>query len=86
MTCTTCPFALTEESERVQNYGCLPTPSEILRIKRDHGLNWHCHGDLDEKKMCAGFVEAARELGLDPKQGEMASYSNWYNTGNPRKS
>lgn len=79
MSCITCPFAMTEESEQVQNYGCLPTPQEILEIKRCSGKNWSCHGD--ETKICAGFVEAAKETGLDYKSGELASYQKWYHTG-----
>lgn len=70
---------MTEESERVQNLGCLPSEWEIMNIKRGTGKNWACH--YDETKLCAGFVEAAREAGLDYKTGGLASYERWYHTG-----
>ena len=76
MTCSTCPFSCSDEAAQAQNYGCLPTPQEIIKIKRATGRNWHCHDD--ETKLCAGFAEAAHEEGLDVKQGEPALYSHWY--------
>ena len=85
MTCETGPFALSEASENVQNLGCLPTPGEIMTWKRDLDLNWHCHGDLSETRPCAGFVQQCQELGFDFKVGDMASYTNWYETGNARR-
>lgn len=81
MTCKTCPFAMTEESERVQNWGCLPCEFEIMQVKRETDKNWSCH--MDETRMCSGFVEAARELGLDYKTGPLASYHRWYHDGKP---
>lgn len=79
MTCRTCPFACTAESEQVQNLACLPTPQEIRRIKRDAGKNWPCH--MDESRICAGFVADCRERGVDPKVGELGSYTRWYHEG-----
>ncbi len=54
MTCTHCPFAFTDESDEVQNYGCLPTPYEILSMKVETGHNWSCHEE--PTKICAGFA------------------------------
>lgn len=74
--CKTCPFAFSDESENVQNLGCLPTPQEILRIKRDTGKNWACHDN--ESRPCAGYVRAARKLGIDYRSGGVMTYSEWW--------
>lgn len=80
MTCKTCPFAWwSEESTKVQNLGCLPTPAEIIEIKKETNKNWSCHGD--ETQICGGFVEACKELNIDYKSGPFASYNKWYHTG-----
>lgn len=80
MTCAACPFAFTEESELVQNLGCLPTPQEAMRIQRDHGKNWGCHED--ESRPCAGQVAHCREEGVPyDKAAPLASYTRWYHQG-----
>lgn len=52
--CDTCPFNFTDKSEQVQNYGCLPSPMEILNDMKVMNKNWACHCTSTE---CAGFRE-----------------------------
>ena len=60
-----CPFAFTDESERVQNYGCLPGPFEILQMRVKHGKTWACHSN--PKKPCLGGLRFIKEQGYDSK-------------------
>lgn len=60
-----CPFAITAESDRAQNYGCLPTPGEIIAMRVDHGKTWACHAE--PTKPCAGGIRALKALGLPHK-------------------
>lgn len=58
-----CPFAWTEESAQIQNYGCLPTPYEIITMRQKHGKTWACHSNQD--KPCLGAIEYQKEKGLE---------------------
>lgn len=79
--CNTCPFAHTDESEYVQNLGCLPEPHDIVKMKIESGHNWACHGDED--KICSGFVNHIKENHpeLDTTTGNLISYDTWCHHG-----
>jgi hypothetical protein len=40
-----CPFAFNDESAEVQNYGCIPTPHEIVFMKTHFNKTWACHSN-----------------------------------------
>jgi len=90
MSCETCPFAFSEASEMVQNYGCLPEPADIIRMKRESGHNWSCH--YNGKKKCQGFVDFVKEAkenkwmvdnleDIDTNKGGIISYDTWETKG-----
>lgn len=60
---TSCPFAYTDLSEQIQNYGCLPTPFEIITMRVIQGKTWACHSNPE--KPCVGGLKAVREKGFD---------------------
>ena len=64
--CTSaCPFACTEQSEIVQNYGCLPTMQEIVFMRQKFSKTWACHEDVT--KPCVGAIRHMKEKGLPYK-------------------
>lgn len=60
-----CPFAYTDASEQAQNYGCLPTPSEIIKMRQKSGKTWACHSDLS--KPCIGAIEYMKNRNFEYK-------------------
>ena len=58
-----CPFSFTEESEQAQNYGCLPTPMDIVNMRVSHGKTWACHEN--NKIPCKGALRCMMEEGVD---------------------
>jgi hypothetical protein len=80
--CRTCPFNFdSEEAAMMQNYGCLPEPKDIVRMKEESGHNWGCH--YNEKCVCRGLTEYVEEHrpDLDMKQGGVISYETWCHEG-----
>lgn len=57
-----CPFSFTDESEVIQNYGCLPTPFEIVAMRQKHGKTWACHAN--PTKPCLGALRHMRKEGM----------------------
>lgn len=71
--CQGCPFndGLTEEACEGQNYGCLPTPQEMISIHERYGVSLSCH---DRQHMaCVGLAEL-----VDTSEDEVCAYSDWY--------
>lgn len=85
--CETCPFAFTDESEMVQNYGCLPTIGDIADMNNTYDVNWACHHD--DKKVCSGLAKAFGDEYLGKlftrekfdKNLPLVSYEEWYEHG-----
>lgn len=81
-----CPFAFTDKSEQAQNYGCLPTPYEIINMRVNHNKTWACHAHPDVP--CVGAMLYLKEEGLShspiyplvTEKDDWSIYSNETNT------
>lgn len=73
-----CPFAFTDESEQIQNYGCLPEPMEIVNMRIHHGKTWACHSDTENP--CIGAIKYLHSKGMPYKiidKDLISEKSNW---------
>ena len=72
-----CPFAYSFESERVQNYGCIPTPQDIITMRVKHDKTWACHSA--ESKPCLGAIKFLKREGLPYEVKELVSLDDkWW--------
>jgi hypothetical protein len=78
--CTTggCPFAYNDISEQIQNYGCLPSSTDILVMKVKYNKTWACHSN--PTKPCLGSQIRLKEMGFEWKQvGELVTEDTGWN-------
>jgi hypothetical protein len=55
MNCRGCPFSGTDEAEQIQNWGCLPSNSDIVEMYEKKEEVWMCHSNSD--RICQGLKE-----------------------------
>ena len=54
-TCNGCPCVFTDESEKIQNYGCLPDHNDLVKKYLNNEGIWACHSN--PKKPCGGLIQ-----------------------------
>ncbi len=65
--CSGCPFNyFSDESEKIQNYGCLPDSNQITNMYKNNEGHWKCHS---AKRKCGGLSEVLKQLDL-PKMND----------------
>lgn len=77
--CEACPFNYeSEASNDAYNLGCLPSVFEVFELKRNHDVNWGCHEGGG--KVCAGYIQMAKEEGYDYKSGFLIDTPHYLKT------
>lgn len=57
-TCNGCPCVITEESEIISNYGCLPDWNMLVEFYLDNKGIWKCHS---ADRPCGGLLQVLKE-------------------------
>lgn len=72
-----CPFAWwTDESDQAQNYGCLPTPHDIVVMRVHHNKTWACHDNPTTP--CVGAINHLKKNNLPYSVCELVTEKdNW---------
>lgn len=61
-----CPVNIgNEQTDLISNYGCLPEPIDIIKMRALDGLTWACHDD--SSKPCISGIKLLKGLGLPYK-------------------
>ncbi len=74
-----CPFSFSEESEMIQNYGCLPAPYDIVNMAKIHGRKWACHSNPE--KPCKGAIDYLKKNNIEVKYIDaplLTEESDWH--------
>jgi hypothetical protein len=70
---------MTDESDHAQNFGCLPTPQEIVVMRVEHQKSWACHSN--PKVPCVGAIRHLKNKGLPHKVVDpelLTEKSHWH--------
>jgi hypothetical protein len=73
--CNGCPCTITEESEIISNYGCLPDWNNLVEFYLENKGIWKCHS---KDRMCGGLIEVlkANNIPLDKNNNILITEDN----------
>jgi len=73
--CDDCPWNFySAGSQMAQNYGCLPSPQEMVRINDEEGYALSCHEN--KSCICKGLAAQLKKNGK--RIGMLKPHSDWY--------